>query len=157
MNKNLYLKKTLGEVIKSSKQVFVVSGAPGSGKTTFVKSKIRQGDIALDFDTLTAALALDNNLYGDRKPQLDAALAAREAIIQVIENRKGDWNNAFVITASKDKHKVKSLCERLRAELITMETPLEECKERIRNDPRRSGYTDIYLELADKWFGAMLE
>ena len=36
------------------KRVFVVNGSPSSGKTTFVKSKIRQGDIALDFDKLTA-------------------------------------------------------------------------------------------------------
>ena len=53
-----------------TKRVFVINGSPGSGKTTFVKSKIKQRDIALDFDKLTAAIALDDELYGDRKPQL---------------------------------------------------------------------------------------
>ena len=74
-----------------TKRVFVVNGSPGSGKSTYVKSKIKQGDIALDFDKLTAALALDDELYGDRKPQLDVALAAREAIFEQIQYRRGDW------------------------------------------------------------------
>lgn len=137
------------------KRVFVINGAPGSGKTRYVKSLITSKDIVLDFDYLTAALSLDEKLYGDRKPQLDAALAAQEAILQVIEKRKGDWNKAFVVTASGDKEKVRKLCQRLNAELITMKATLEECKEHIRNDSRRNGYTDLYLDLADKWFSSM--
>lgn len=137
-----------------AKRVFVVNGSPGSGKTTFVKSKIRQGDIALDFDKLTAALALDDALYGDRRPQLDVALAAREAIIHEIECRRGDWKNAYVITASSSSEKVRQLCERLNAELITMNATAEECKERIRNDSRRTGFTDKYLALVDEWYSS---
>ena len=135
-----------------TKRVFVVNGSPGSGKTTFVKSKIKQGDIALDFDKLTAALALDDALYGNRKPQLDVALAAREAIFEEIQYRRGDWKNAYVITASNDPEKVRRLCSRLDAELITMNATAEECKERIRNDSRRDGYTDKYLALVDEWY-----
>lgn len=92
-----------------TKRVFVINGSPGSGKSTYVKSKIKQGDIALDFDKLTAALALDDALYGDRKPQLDVALAAREAIFEQIQYRLGDWQNAYVITASNDPKKVERL------------------------------------------------
>lgn len=137
---------------QAEKRVIVVSGAPGSGKSTFVKSKIRQGDIVLDFDALTAALALDDKLYGNRKPQLDVALAAREAIFTEIQNRRGDWKTAYVITARKEPERVQELCDRLGAELIRMEATAEECRERIRNDARRDGFTDVYLALVDEWF-----
>ena len=148
-----YTKRFQGYVEKQAeKRVIVVSGAPGSGKSTFVKSKIRQGDIALDFDTLTAALALDDKLYGNRKPQLDVALAAREAIFTEIQNRRGDWKTAYVITARKEPERVQELCDRLGAELIRMEATAEECRERIRNDARRDGFTDVYLALVDEWF-----
>lgn len=150
---DIYTKRFQGYVEKQAeKRVIVVSGAPGSGKSTFVKSKIRQGDIALDFDALTAALALDDKLYGNRKPQLDVALAAREAIFTEIQNRRGDWKTAYVITARKEPERVQELCDRLGAELIRMEATAEECRERIRNDARRDGFTDVYLALVDEWF-----
>ena len=135
-----------------TKRVFVVSGSPGSGKTTFVKSKIKKSDIAVDSDKLTAALALDDALYGDRKSQIDVALAARETIFHEIQYRRGNWENAYVITASRDPEKVRRLCKRLDAELITMNATAEQCKERIRNDTRRDGYTEKYLALVDEWY-----
>lgn len=137
---------------ETHKRVVVVNGAPGSGKTYFVKRHIQPQDIALDLDYITAALALDDKLYGDRTPQLDVALAAREAIFEQIQYRRGDWQNAYVITASNDPKKVERLCSRLDAELITMNATAEECKERIRNDSRRDGYTDKYLALVDEWY-----
>lgn len=134
------------------KKVFLVTGAPGSGKTHYVKSKIKPDDIALDLDYLTSALALDDNLYGDRKPQLDVALAVRETILTQVENRNGKWNNAYIITTEKNVHKVNTLARRLNAEVIKMQTTETECIDRIRRDTRRKHVSDLHSALVREWF-----
>lgn len=134
------------------KNVFVVNGSPGSGKTHFVKSRIKPDDIALDLDWISAALALDDQLYGNRKPQLDVALAIRDTILQKVENREGKWGNAYIITSEKNAQKVQQLSERLGAELITMNATKDQCIENIRNDQRREGVAEAHIQLAERWY-----
>lgn len=149
----LYRKTFTGQVMKSEgKRVLIVSGAPGSGKTHYVKAHLQPGDIALDFDYLTAALALDDRLYGDREPQLHVALAAREAIFEAIAKRDGSWNTAYIITARKEPARVQELADQLGAEVIHMNATLEECWEHIRSDPRRADRCDLYCRLAEEWY-----
>ncbi|MCR4644999.1 MAG: ATP-binding protein [Oscillospiraceae bacterium] len=148
-----YRKAFVGQVMKSEeKRVVIVSGAPGSGKTYYVKSHLQPGDLALDFDYLTAALALDDRLYGDREPQLHVALAAREAIFDTISKREGNWNTAYIITARKEPARVQELADRLGGEIVRMSATLEECRENIRNDPRRAERIDRYFQLAEEWY-----
>lgn len=44
------------EVNMSAKQVIVVSGEPGVGKTTYVHDRKREGDVVWDWDAVVAAL-----------------------------------------------------------------------------------------------------
>ena len=133
-------------------RVYLVNGAPGSGKTSFVKSKVRPDDLVLDLDYITAALALDDSLYGDRKPQLDVALAVRDTILGKVERREGHWSKAYIITTERDSQKVKQLAERLNAEIVKMDASESQCIERIRNDTRRSAVADRHIELVNEWF-----
>lgn len=137
---------------ETHKRVIVVNGAPGSGKTHFVKRHIQPKDIALDLDYIIAALALDDKLYGDRTPQLDVALALREALFTEVEARRGAWETAYIITAEKDRQKVQALVNRLDAELVMIDATPEQCKAHIQSDPRRDGYTERYLHLVDEWY-----
>jgi predicted kinase len=142
---------------ESNQKVFVINGAPGSGKTHYVKSKIKQGDIALDLDYLSAALSLDDNLYSDRKSQLDIALALRDTIINKVENREGKWENAYIITAEKSKEKVNALAKKLGAEIVTMNATQAECISNILNDGRRKDVADLHTKLAEDWFSERQE
>lgn len=143
--------KTLHKYV-GTKKVFLVTGAPGSGKTHYVKARIKPDDIALDMDYLTSALALDDSLYGDRKPQLDIALAVREAVLSQVENRAGQWQNAYIITTEKNAWKLEQLAKRLNAEVIPMQATESECVDRIKNDARRTAVADLHTELVRKWF-----
>lgn len=136
----------------SGKRVIVVSGSPGSGKTHYVRENIGKNDIALDFDYLTAALSMDDTLYGERESQLDVAFAARDAVFSEVEARRGNWKTAYIITAEKNPQKVQALVDRLRAELVTIEATPEQCKENIRNDERRKDVADRFISLVDDWF-----
>ena len=69
-----------------------------------------------------------------------------------IAKREGDWNTAYIITARKDPVRVQELADRLGGEIVRMSATLEQCKERIRNDPRRAERIDRYCQLAEEWY-----
>ena len=138
------------------KSVFVVSGAPGSGKSTYVREHRQRGDLVLDLDMIAAALQGESSSHPDYEPVMDALMAAREAVYQVIESRNGKWSRAFVITSSPDSAKVSSLARRLDGEIVKMKATQNECISRIRADPTRSA-TERDVALVDKWFSAQTE
>lgn len=139
------------DVSQPEKKVFLVTGAPGAGKTTYVRNKKQPGDLILDLDALAAALHGITTPHPDYEPVMDAVLAAREAVYSVIENRKGRWDRAFVITSAPDPRKVDALATRLGATVITMQTTKQKCIEQIQNDPTRE-MPDNDLRLVDEWY-----
>lgn len=137
---------------QSDKQVFVVSGAPGCGKSTYVKKNATNRDIVLDLDELCNAIQGASGIHQDHKAVLSAALAARDAIYNEIENKTGEWERAFVITADPDDLKVTNLVRRFSAEHIKINASREECINRIMNDPSRKGEEERQIQIVDDWF-----
>ena len=133
-------------------KVYVVNGAPASGKTSYVLSKRQPGDLVLDLDMICAALGGTDKLYEDHKPYLDVALAVRDVVFDKIENREGKWRNAYVITASSDRNYVRNLADRLGGEIVSMNTTKEQCIEHARHDERRQANLNEHLTLIEKWF-----
>ena len=93
-------------------------------------------------------------LYNDHAPVLGPALAMQETLYQAIEQRKGEWQSAYVVTASADKNAVAALVHRLGAQLVMLDTPLDECIARINNDKRRNGKQTLFTDLAKQWYAA---
>lgn len=133
-------------------KVYVVNGAPASGKTSYVLSKRQPGDLVLDLDMICAALGGTDKLYEDHKPYLDVALAVRDVVLDKIDSREGKWKNAYVITASSDSEYVRSLADRLGAEIVMMNATKEQCRENALKDERRSGCLESQSEIIDRWF-----
>lgn len=137
---------------RASRSVYIINGAPGSGKTTWALQKMSPGDLLVDTDYLCAALCGTAALYTDHEPVLNLALDLSERLYDAIEKRHGKWNNAFVVTASSDKQKVDALVNRLGGQLIQMDTTLDQCISNIENDSRRIGKTELFSNLAREWF-----
>lgn len=137
---------------RDSRSVYIINGAPGSGKTTWALQKMAPGDLLVDTDYLCAALCGTAALYTDHEPVLNLALDLSERLYDSIEKRHGKWNNAFVVTASSDKQKVNALVNRLGGQLIQMDTTLDQCISNIENDSRRIGKTELFSNLAREWF-----
>ena len=118
------LRKTLAEVFPdkyeniTKKKVYIISGAPGAGKTTYVQNHKTSKDLVVDLDYLCAALNATNSLYQDHEPVLSVALQLQELLYQVIEDFEGKWETAWVITASSDRYAVRELARRLGGEII---------------------------------------
>lgn len=142
------------ETAADGKAVFVINGPPGAGKTTWALQKMTPGDMLIDLDYLCAALGGTNDLYNDHAPVLGPALAMQETLYQAIEQRKGEWQSAYVVTASADKNAVAALAHRLGAQLVMLDTPLDECIVRINNDKRRNGKQALFTDLAKQWYAA---
>ena len=142
-----------GNLVKST-DVFIVCGAPGSGKSTYVSTHKGSNDIVFDLDRICAALRGSEDLYAYNEPILSVALDIRETVYRCIEERRGKWHNAWIITSTADKALQEAIAYRLKGEIITMPATFEECVEHIQGDPRRSNKL-FHIQLVSKWFEEM--
>lgn len=130
------------------KEVIVVSGAPGSGKSTYVKKHKSDRDLVVDLDALASALSGRDQLYGENAPVMDALISVRGALYNTIKARNGKWKTAWVITTGKDAD---SIASALGGSVVTMDTSKDECKKRVLADDRRQD-KQLYTSLIDQWF-----
>lgn len=130
------------------KCVYVISGPPGSGKSTYVQGRATSKDLVIDLDNIAQAIR-GGQLYDDNAAILEELLKVRQCLYDGVSARNGKWENAYVITAGKNAAEVAGA---LHGELIEMKTPKEECRARIRTDDRRKN-KDLFLSLIDDWFG----
>ena len=135
----------------SEPDVFIVVGAPGSGKSSYVRRHMAQGDIVFDLDHVCAALMGTDRTHTDHGAALAVALDMREAFYSAVEHRRGRWLKAWVITSTPDDGKVSDLARRLEAEVVTIDATLEDCIRHIQADETRTGKA-YHVELARRWF-----
>lgn len=129
--------------------IHVVIGAPCAGKSTFVRENAKSGDIVIDYDELARALGADGHLpSGDIK---QAAFKARQAAIDYcIEAKCEAW---IIHTSPTDEQR--EAYENAQAEFIELDTDLETCLQRARDDGRPEGTEQIirdYFEAAKAAF-----
>ena len=140
-----------GEPVKED-VVFIVCGAPASGKTTYVREHKRDGDLVFDLDMINSALRGEpEKLYGDDKPVLDLALEIKDTAYEHIEHRLGIWGRAWVITSSSDPTYWELLAKRLNGKIIEMPVTIDECIARVEADERRINKR-LFVNLIEKWY-----
>lgn len=118
-------------------RVYIVHGAPAAGKSRYVEEKRDSTDLVVDLDSIQQALGHDRN--EPRSNMLDTALFLRDRLYDLIEERdeRIDCRHCWVIATLPDKKKRQELADRLKAELIHIDTPMEECIDRAERDDRR--------------------
>jgi len=125
--------------------MIVVVGAPGSGKTTYVRERIRRGELVADVDLLFSALTM-RPLYDKPEGLVGAVLSVRD---HVIENLRPAW----VISSDASREFRERMREVYEARVVVLETPADESVRRLLADPRRDEETD-WPGLVAKWWGA---
>lgn len=132
--------------------VFLVCGSPGSGKSTYVFENKSADDLVVDLDYICAALMGEmGSAHLEHEAALSVALEVRDFLYSIIRGRRGKWQRAFIVTTIANPREMKALADDLRAEIVLIDTPLQECLKRIRNDPSRRTKRRLFERLAMEW------
>lgn len=131
------------------KQVFIVYGAPLSGKSSYVRENMDAGDLVVDLDALRSAIGFQP-LYAPLSSLNKTAFALRDFLYDQIRIRSGDWSTAWIIAGLPRKGDRDRLAARLGASLILVEATKAECHARLLSaDDGRYPEWDMYI---DQWF-----
>ncbi len=127
-------------------KVFIVWGSPLSGKTSYVQSVARYGDIILDIDKLWAAIS-GRPEYEKPNRIRENVFALRDTMLTMIEQRRGYWQTAYVVGGYALPSERERLANRLNAECIYIDTSKEECFQRLADcrDGRKKNEWERYI------------
>lgn len=133
----------------NQKQVYVVYGAPCSGKTTFVKNMAKRGDLIVDVDMLFYAVS-GRPMYDKPRSLNKIVFNMRDLLLDNIRTRYGKWSNAYIIGGYPHKVDRDELRRKLNAQIIYIKADKEECKLRAKTE--RGVFGGEWMEYIDQWF-----
>lgn len=110
--------------------VYLVYGAPLSGKTSYV-GKVRQpGDLIVDIDNIWECVSGCERFI---KPnRLNAVVfGMRDYLLDCVRYRRGRWECAYIIGGYPLQSERERLCKELGAREIFINTPKDECMSRL--------------------------
>jgi len=123
----------------------LVVGPPGSGKSSYVRERVKFGEMVVDVDELFRALTL--RPMWEKPPQLiGAVLAVRDYLIESFEP-------AWVISSNAERGYREGMREKYGAEVVVLETPAAVCLARIEADGRPTAGND-WDGLVARWWEA---
>ena len=113
------------------REVFVVYGAPFSGKKTFVMENMGKGDLVVDIEYIWSCIA---GIYNINKPNTlkPIVFKIRDTLIDCVKYRQGRWNNAYIIGGYPFQSDRERLIRELNAREIYIESTKSECIERLK-------------------------
>ncbi|MBR4152056.1 MAG: hypothetical protein IKT98_03785 [Selenomonadaceae bacterium] len=141
----------------AQRKVYLVYGAPCSGKTTFVDSIKGNSDLVVDMDNIWACIT-----GGDRYEKPDAlkviAFNVRDCLLDMVKTRAGKWEKAYIITGAPRASDRRRYIDRYGAELIHIDTDKEECLKRLYGDcKRQKQHVKAWAEYINQYFADFQE
>ena len=134
---------------RSSRMVYLVYGAPVSGKSTYVRDSMSDGDLVVDMDSIWQCVSgCDRYIKPNRLRSVVFRL--RDDLIDMIKYRFGKWSNAYLIGGYPLQSERERLMQELGAREVFIDTSKEECIERLAADSERD--TEEWLKYIDEWF-----
>lgn len=122
----------------TQRKVYVVHGAPCSGKSSFVDSIKGNSDLVVDIDNLWEAVT-GRRYY--KPPALKAnVFAMRDALLETVKTRAGKWERCFIVEGLPYKADRTRRIDVYGAELIHIDTDEETCLQRLQMDEKRGEY-----------------
>lgn len=123
-----------GQNTQPEQKVYLITGAPCSGKTTFARERMQAGDLILDIDDIWQQIS-GQPRYTKPSSLKPVVFKTRDAQEEQVRMRAGTWRNAFIIKSLPLPMDRAREAEKLGAEVITLDTSKEECLERLHNNP----------------------
>lgn len=130
-------------------KVFVVHGAPASGKTSYVMQHKGENDAIFDFNKVMAAVS-GMPPHQKNKNLISYCTDIRDLIIKKALN-KPSVDKTWIITTNVSDD-MKGQLSDIPVEYIHIDTPKEECLKRIEEDPERQPIADELREVVERYF-----
>lgn len=138
----------------SNREVFLVYGAPLSGKSTWVKDNMSAGDLVIDIDSVWQCISFLGRY--EKPPKLKSVVfKVRDCLLEAVKYRLGKWNNAYVIGGYPLQGERERLIKELGAREVFINTSEEECLQRLHDcdDGRDKAEWEGYIRT---WFSAFM-
>ena len=127
----------------------IITGAPGSGKTTWARDHRADGEVIIDLDAIKVAMT-EGGFHDDAIGIVPMLTVIRDGIYKAISERKNPAK-CYIITTETNAERLRQWQLLLHADLKVMDTPRLTCIDRVMADDSRPDKTK-FLELIDKWF-----
>lgn len=129
----------------------IVSGPPGSGKTTYAREHAGANDIIIDLDEIKAELA-GASMYSAEARWTGPALLKRNDLLRSLAKPSPPYTAAWFIVSAPEPLERRWWQERLGGKLHVMDVDEAECIRRINADHRRIGHRERMTARVADWF-----
>ena len=134
----------------AQRKVYIVHGAPCSGKSSFVDSIKGNSDLIVDIDNIWEALT--GKRYYKPAALKANVFAMRDALLETVKTRAGKWERCFIIEGLPYKADRERKSALYGAELIHIDTGKEMCLQRLQTDTARTEYADEWRRYIEEYF-----
>ncbi|MSA02922.1 hypothetical protein GKG47_14135 [Lactonifactor sp. BIOML-A3] len=112
------------------RQVYIVWGSPLSGKTSWVQQNIAPGDLIVDMDSIWQCVSGQPKYVKPNKLK-SVVFGLRDELLQMVQYRRGKWNNAYIIGGYPLQMERERLVSLLSAQDIFIDTDMQTCLDRL--------------------------
>lgn len=130
--------------------VVIVCGPPASGKTTYVKQKMKTGDCVVDLDYIKSSISMRGKTETTDN-LLVTALKIRDFLYSEIEADKIQAPTVWIIAGLPLEKDRVNMQARFNADIVCLDVPKETCLERAMLDNERKD-KKRQIEVIDKYF-----
>lgn len=128
--------------------VYLVYGAPCSGKSTYIKEHMTYSDVVCDVDLIYQAISGNDPHEADLWVH-EMALKLYYSLLDMIKEREGGFKDAYVVSIASTDEEVRNAMDRVRADkAVFIDTPRGVCLQRA--DERKD--SDAFKLLIEEWF-----
>lgn len=130
------------------RRVFLVVGAPCSGKSTYVKQVAGPHDLILDIDNIWEAISGTGFRHAKSERIKRVVFSVWDNLLDSVKTRNGDWQTAYVITTAPMLMDRERMINRLGCEVIHIDTDKVTCINRATNGRPKDfiKYIEDYFE-----------
>ena len=141
-----YIHNKLGYAVR---EVYLVYGAPMSGKTTWVQNNMSEGDLVIDIDSIWQCVSgCDRYVKPNRLKSV--VFKMRDELLNVVRYRLGKWNNCYIVGGYPVSSERERLCRELGAREVFIEASKEDCIARLESiEDARSAE---WMKFIEDWF-----
>ena len=128
-----------------SRHIYLVYGAPCSGKSGYVSKVAGRHDIVVDMDSIFECITV-NDRYDKPDSIKSVAFGVRDSLLDSIKVRRGRWTNAYIIGGYPMASERERMTSIYGAEEIFIDTDKDECLLRCVDRPKE------WREYVEAWF-----